>query len=161
MTLDNNVILVQDFWRLLPASSSSIPFPITLKDIGKQVDLNKTLPPWNTGGCLAYGHGKVAVMSTCGIYVLILDSTLDRFGEIDFLPIGSSQPRVWKQNTSWQNLRMREVDVRDVEVINSRVALSLELTETKLYLSVFPHAVDEWDAENTWCCDFASSPPFT
>ncbi|KAF9789183.1 hypothetical protein BJ322DRAFT_1017897 [Thelephora terrestris] len=124
LTLSFRVILIQDFWRLLPVSPSSSPTSVPslplLKDISKQIDFYIEPPLVQRDGLLAYHRGRVAVVRTYGIYVLNLDSILDQLGEIA-LPtkddLLENPPNSAECDPSWPDLR---------------------LTETKLYLSVFP-----------------------
>lgn len=149
-------------------SSSSpptlIPSPIKLKDISKQVDFYIRQPSQEMEGYLAYDRGKVAVMGTHGIYVLVLDSILDRLGEIEPLQkdISLRAKHISSENEpTWPNLRLRQVEFDDAGMFDSVMFLCLQLTETKLFFSVLPNdVVDGWDG-NMWCCDFASSPPCT
>ena len=170
MAMSGRVILIQDFWRLFPASSSSasqtpILSPRILKDISKQVDFYVEHPPPLTEGYLAYDRGKVAVMGGHGVYVLVLDSILDKLGEIRSLSkdysLQTAQQTSPKQEQSWPNLRLREVEFGDLEMHNMALFLCLQLSETKLYFSLLPNdAIVDRD-ENMWCYDFASSPSFT
>lgn len=171
MALSNRIILIQDFWRLFPTFSSSspptlTPSPITLQEIAKQVDFYIERPLLETEGYLAYDRGKVAVAGIHGIFVLVLDSVLDQLGEVDLplkdVSLQNLQPTSSVHKPSWPNLRLREVQFNDLDVYDTDVAIScLQLTDTKLYVSVFPDdLVDEWGG-NMWCYDFASSPPLT
>ena len=170
MAMGGRVILVQDFWRLFPTLSSSspqtlVPSPVTLKDISKQVDFNcvgQLSSP--TEGYLAYDRGKVAVMSTNGVYVLVLDSILDKLGEIRPLQKDTSLPtahQIPKGDPSWPSLRAREVEFDEYEMATAAMFLCLQLSETKLYFSVLPGGARGDQNENMWCYDFASSPRFT
>ena len=110
-------------------------------------------------GYLAYDHGKVAVAGIHGIYVLVLDSILDQLGEIELPPkdvsLRSLGPITLEHMPSWRNLRLREVvfNYPDVERV-----LCLQLTETKLYISVLSgELVVDWGG-NMWCIDFAPPP---
>lgn len=114
--------------------------------------------------CLAYDCGKVAIFGSHGVFVLVLDSILDQLGEIDLLPKDLSLqillPSSPEQKPSWPNLRLRQVDFDDLDVDESDIISCLQLTETKLYLSVISE--DPWNERvaNMWCYDFDSvSPP--
>lgn len=159
------IVLVQDFWRLFPilppSPSAPILPPTTFGKISKQVYLCNEPPSRDVEGCLAYHRGKVAVASTHGIYVLVLDSILDRWGEIDFPPKGISLrilPKPSEHEPPWSNLRLREVRFCDAEIQGGRIILCLRLTATKLYFSVFPDDLTDERGENMWCYDFASPP---
>jgi hypothetical protein len=155
----NRVILVQDFWRLIA------PSKITLRQISKQVDFYIEGPslPSEMIPFLAYDCGKVAIFGAYGVFVLVLDSILDQLGEIDLLPKDASlkilPQRSMEHKPSWPNLRLRQVVFDDLGGFESDIISSLQLTETKLYLSVI--AVDPRNErfENMWCYDFASPPP--
>ncbi|KAF9642594.1 hypothetical protein BDM02DRAFT_3176644 [Thelephora ganbajun] len=166
MTMSNRIILVQDFWRLFPTLSSSspptlIPSPITLQHISKQVDFYTERPLLEAEGYLAYYRGKVAGVGIHGVYVLVLDSILDQLGEIELLPkdvsLQNLQTKSPEREPSWPNLRLREVEF-DLEMFNAEIISCLQLTETKLYLSVLSDDIMDDRGENMWCCDFASSP---
>ena len=160
--LSDEVILVQNFWRLLPILSSSqstpIQSPTTLRNISKQVFFHSAPLPRHAEGCLAYDRGKVAVLNRHGIYVLVLDSILDEFGEIDLPPKDISLqtlPRSPGHEPPWPNLRFREVKFCGVEMSCTGIILCVQLTETKLYFSVFPNDVTDERGENMWCYNFA------
>ena len=159
MMLSNRVILVQDFWRLLT------PSPVTLQRISKQIDLYTDLPLLGVGGYLAYDRGKVAVAGPYGVFVLVLDSIFDRLREFDLPPkddsLQSLQPTSPEHKPSWPNLRLREVQFDDPKMFTSGIVSCLQLTETKLYLSVPSDNIVDERGENMWCCDFASSPSVT
>lgn len=170
MAMSGRVILVQDFWRLFPALSPSSPktlisSPVTLKDISKQVDFYIDQPPSLTEGYLAYDRGRVAAMGVHGVYVLVLDSILDKLGEIGSLPkdvsLQASQQISSEHRQSWPNLRLRKVEFNDLEMFKAALFSCLQLSETKLYFSVLPDDAEDEGGENMWCCDFASSPSFT
>lgn len=159
MAMSNRVILVQDFRRLLK------PSKITLKQISKQVDFYIERPslPADTETCLAYDNGKVAIFGAHGLYILVLDSILDQLGEIDLLPKDVSLrglPRSSEQNPSWPNLRLRKVEFDDLEVLRSDIISCLQLTKTRLYVSVISEDPLNERGDNVWCYDFASSPSF-
>ena len=162
MSQSTRVILIQDFWRLFPASSSSTPSPIPLQHISKQVDFYIDRPSLETEGYLAYDGGKVAVVGIHGVFVLILDPILDQLGEIAPLPKDISlqhlRPTSSEHKPSWPNLRLREVQFHDPEMSDTEIISCLQLTETKLYLSVFSDNLLDERGENMWCYDFASSP---
>ena len=169
MALSNRVILIQDFWRLLPTLSSSSPptstrSPITLQQISKQVDFYLERPLLETEGYLAYGHGKIAVVGIHGIFVLVLDSILDQLGEVDLPPkdvsLQNLQPTSPGHKPSWLNLRLREVEFDGLDMFDTDMVSCLQLTETKLYLSVLSDDFIEERGGNMWCYDFASSPSF-
>ena len=166
MTLSGRIILIQDFWRLCPTLSSSspptlTPSPTTLQHISKQVDLYTDRPSLEMEGYLAYDRGKVAVAGIHGVFVLVLDSILDQLGEIEPPPkdvcLQSLQPESLEREPSWPHLRLREVQFEDPEMMNTDIISCLQLTETKLYLSVFDDILDE-RGENMWCYDFGLSP---
>ncbi|KAF9789196.1 hypothetical protein BJ322DRAFT_1177087 [Thelephora terrestris] len=163
LTLSFRVILVQDFWRLLPVSPSfsptSVPSTPLLKDISKQIDFYIEPPFAQRDGRLAYDRGRVAVASTYGIYVLTLDSVLDQFGEIALPPKDDSLEMPLdpaERDPSWPDLRVREVSFGNI--FSTETVPSLQLTETRLYLSVFPKYFRDKRGENMWCYDFASPP---
>lgn len=164
LTLYHKIILLQDFWRLFPVSSSSsptlIPSPPTLKDISKQVDFHIDRPLPRTEGRLAYDRGRVAVASTDGIYVLTLNSILDQLGEIASHPKGVSLqtlPKLTEQDPPWPSIRVR--GVRFCRAFSTFIPC-LQLAETKLYLTVFRDGSESAPGENMWCYDFASPPSF-
>lgn len=166
MALSTRIILIQDFWRLFPTLSSSspptfTPSPITLQNISKQVDLYIDRPTLETGGYLAYDRGKVAVAGIHGIFVLVLDSILDQLGDIELpqkhISLQSLRPASGHK-PSWPNLRLREVEFHDPEMLDTEIISCLQLTETKLYLSAFTDDIFDDSGENMWCYDFASSP---
>ena len=170
MATSNRIILIQDFWRLFPTLSSSspptlTPSPITLRDISKQVDFYIDRPILEMEGYLAYDRGKVAAIGIHGVFVLVLDSVFDQLGEMSLPPkdgsLQSLQPASSAHEPSWPHLRLREVQFDDPDMPNTQIISCLQLTETKLYLSLFSD--DMWDerGENMWCYDFASSPSFT
>lgn len=170
MTMSSMVILVQDFWRLLPNLPDSPPEtpgppPITLKDISKQVDFYTKHPSPQSEGYLAYNNGKVAVMGKHGVYVLVLDSVLDELGEINSLPkdvsLQAMQPTSPKHEESWPSLRLREVEFRDLDMSTTTSFSCLQLSETKLYFTVLPNDDVDDGGGNMWCYDFASSPSST
>jgi hypothetical protein len=170
MTLSNRIILVQDFWRLFPTLSSSspptlTPSPIKLQHISKQVDLYPDQQSLETQGYLAYDRGKVAVVGIYGVFVLVLDSILDQLEEIDLPPKDVSLDNLRSTSSghepSWPNLRLRGVQFDDPEMFTTGIISCLQLTETKLYLSVFTDDILDERGENMWCYDFASSPSFT
>lgn len=162
LTLSGKVTLVQDFWRLIPifSSSTSTLLRLTLGNISKQVDFysKRPLPITAAGGRLAYNRGKVAYVNSDGLYLLVLDSMLDQLGEIDF-PQGSGSlqvlPGLSKRESPWPDLRLREVRFDGVEIPIEEIILCLQLTETKLYFSVFPKDFRDERGENMWCYDFA------
>lgn len=164
MALSNRVILVQDFWRLFPAFSSSspptsAPSPIKLQQISKQVDFYIERPLLEGDGYLAYNGGKIAVIGIHGIFVLVLDSILDQLGEVDLPPKDVSLPPApSERNPSWPNLRLREVEFDDLDMFETDVISCLQLTETRLYVSVLSDDFVEDLGGNMWCYDFASSP---
>lgn len=163
MAMSGRVILIQDFWRLFPTLSSSSPItltpsPITLKDISKQVDFYAQQPSTLMEGYLAYNRGKVGVIGIHGVYVLVLDSILDKLGEIGPLPKDASLRSMHKN--SWPNLRLRKVEFHDFEMPSTAVFLCLQLSETKLYFSVLQDEAGRGRDENMWCYDFASPPSF-
>ena len=155
----NRVILVQDFWRLVG------PSKITLKQISKQVDFYIERPslPLETRTCLAYDCGKVAIFGAYGVFVLVLDSILDQLGEIDLLPkdvsLQTLPHSLQDHKPSWPNLRLRLVLFKDLEVLGSDIISCLQLTETKLYVSVISEDPLNERVKNMWCYDFASPPP--
>ena len=155
MAMSNRVALVQDFWRLIT------PPQITLREVLKQIDFCIQRPslPTNTKACLAYDQGKVAIFGPYGIYVLVLDSVLDRFGVID-LPLKHDSlqnlPRSSEREPSWPNLRVRKVAFPDLKALDSDVISCLQLTETKLYTSVISEDRRYQRIENMWCYDFGS-----
>jgi hypothetical protein len=170
MAMSGRVILIQDFWRLLPISSASspqtqTPSPITVKDISKQVDFYTKQPSSLVDGYLAYDRGKVAVMGVHGVYVLVLDSILDQLGEIRPVPkdvsLQTAQQVSPKHKQSWPSLRLREVEFHDIAIPTMDLFLCLQLSETKLYFSVLQSDARNDGDENMWCYDFASSPPST
>lgn len=165
MALSNRVILIQDFWRLLPTFSPSspptlTPSPITLQQITKQVDFYVDRPLLRTEGYLAYDRGKVAVLGTHGLYVLVLDSILDQFGDVDLPPkdvsLQSLQPASPEHTPSWPNLRLREVHFDDLAMSDINMVLCLQLTETRLYATVLFNEWLEARGGNMWYYDFAS-----
>lgn len=113
--------------------------------------------------CLAYDRGKVAIFGAYGVFVLALDSILDKLGEIDLLPkdasLKTSRRNSPEHKPSWPNLRLRQVVFDDLEVLGSDIISCLELTETKLYLSVISEDPLDERVQNMWCYDFASQPP--
>ena len=165
----NRVILIQDFRRLLPTLSASappalVPSPVKLRDISKQVDFYAEWPPSQPApeGYLAYGRGKVAIIGTHGIYVLVLDSILDQLGDVKPLAkdvsLRTIQPASPQHQPSWPNLRLRKVGFANPQTLNKVTFLCLQLTETKLYFSLLhDEAPDGW-GDNMWCYDFAPSP---
>jgi hypothetical protein len=166
MTRSSRIILVQDFWRLFPMLSSSPSPPITLQHISKQVDVYTDRPLLEMEGYLAYGDGKVAAVGLHGVFVLVLDSILDQLGEIDLPPKAISLEGLQSTSSmyapSWPNLRLREAQFDDPEMSTTMDFIScLQLTETKLYLSVFSDDILDEQGENMWCYDFASPPSFT
>ena len=170
MATSSRIILIQDFWRLFPTLSSSspatlTPSPITLQDISKQVDFYIDRPILEMEGYLAYDRGKVAVVGIHGVFVLVLNSILDQLGEMSLPPQDASlrhlQPASWEHEPSWPLLRLREVEFDDPDMLNTQIISCLQLTETKLYLSVFSDDILDERGENMWCYDFASSPSFT
>lgn len=166
MALSDRVILIQDFWRLLPTVSQSspsvlTPSPITLQQIAKQVDFYIDQPLLFAEGYLAYDRGKVAVLGSHGLYVLVLDSVLDQFGDLDLPPkdvsLKSLQPTSPEHKPSWPNLRLREVRFGDLGMPSIDSALCLQLTETRLYATVLFNEWLEAQGGNMWCYDFGSS----
>lgn len=166
MALSNRVILIQDFWRLLPTFSSSspptsTPSPITHQQIAKQVDFYVDRPLLRTEGYLAYDRGKVAVLGTHGLYVLVLDSILDHFGDVGLPPKDISLQNLQlaspEHTPSWPNLRLREVHFDDLAMSGINMALCLQLTETRLYATVLFNEWLEVRGGNMWYYDFASS----
>lgn len=159
MATSNRVILVQDFWRLLA------PSEITLRQISKQIDFYTERPslPLETMSCLAYDNGKVAIFGAYGVFVLVLDSILDQLGGVNLLPKDVSLqilPRSSPEyKPSWPNLRLRQVVFNDLEVRGLDIISCLQLTETKLYLSVISEDPMNERFENMRCYDFASPPP--
>ena len=157
--MSNRVILVQDFWRLI------MPSQITLRQIAKQVDfyIEPLSLPTDMETCLAYHCGKVAVFGAHGVYVLLLDSILDQLGEINLPPKDVSLrnlPRSSEHKPSWPNLRLHKVAFYGLQIHRSDIISCLQLSETKLYLSVISEdLLNEW-SENMWCYDFASPPLF-
>lgn len=115
-------------------------------------------------GYLAYDGGKVAVAGIHGVYVLVLDSILDQLGEIELPPKDVSLQRLEQikseHTPSWQNLRLREVLFDYASITGADRILCLQLTATKLYVSVISSDMVEERDGNMWCYDFASSPPF-
>jgi hypothetical protein len=89
-------------------------------------------------GYLAYDRGKIAVVGIHGVFVLVLDSILDQLGEVDLPPkdVSLQQPTSSEHKPSWPNLRLREVEFDDLDMINTDIISCLQLTETKLYVSV-------------------------
>lgn len=169
MAMSNRVILIQDFWRLFPTFSSSSPptltsSPITLQQISKQVDFYIDRPLLHTEGYLAYDRDKIAVVGIHGIFVLVLDSILDQLEEVDLPPKDVSLRNLPltspEHKPSWPNLRLREVEFYDLDMFNADMISCLQLTETKLYLSVLLDNFGEDLGGNMWCYDFASSPSF-
>jgi len=166
MALSNRVILIQDFWRLFPTFSSSspptsTPSPTTLQKISKQVDFYIERPLLEAEGYLAYNDGKIAVIGIHGIFVLVLDSILDQLGEVDLPPKDVSLPPASSEhNPSWPNLRLREVEFDGLDMFDTDVVSCLQLTETRLYVSVLSDDFNEDLGGNMWCYDFASSPSF-
>ena len=161
LTLSNKIILVQGFWRLVPvltsSSSTSVLSPLSFGNISKQVEFHSQPPLRTTEGCLAYDRGKVALVSVHGIYVLVLDSILDQWGDIDFPQKDVSLQTLLRSSEHrlpWPSLRLREVKFGDVEIPGRRVVLCLRLTETKLYFTVFPNDIAEERGGNMWCYDF-------
>lgn len=159
MATSNRVILIQDFWRLIA------PSQITLKQIAKQIDFYLEQPtlPLETMTHFAYDRGKIAIFGAHGVFVLVLDSILDQLGEIDSLPkdvslqiFSKSSP---EHKPSWPNLRLRQVLFNNLEVLESDIVSCLQLTETKLYLSVISEDPLSQPTDNMWCYDFASPPP--
>ena len=170
MTQSNRIILIQDFWRLLPTLTPSsppalTPSPITLQQISKQVDFYIERPWLEADGYLAYGYGKVAVVGSHGLFVLVLDSILDRLDEIDLplkdVSLRSLQSTSSEHKSSWPNLRAREVQFDDLDTDNMDIVSCLQLTETKLYISVLSDDFTDEQGGNMWCYDFASSLSFT
>ena len=89
---------------------------------------------------------------------MVLDSMnlIYQFGENDFPPPGSGSLQVLsKREPPWPNLRLREMRFVDVEITIEEIILCLQLTETKLYFSVFPKDFRDERGENMWCYDFA------
>jgi len=170
MATSNRVILIQDFWRLFPTFSSSspptlTPSPITLQQISKQVDFYIDRPLLDMmEGYLAYDRDKIAVVGIHGIFVLVLDSILDQLGEVNLPPKDVSLRNLLltslEYKPSWPNLRLRKVEFDDLDVFNADMFSCLQLTETKLYLSVLLDDFGEERGGNMWCYDFASSPSF-
>jgi len=167
MALSNRIILIQDFWRLFPTLSSSsppklTPSPITLQQISKQIDFYIERPLLEVEGYLAYDQGKVAVVGLHGLFVLVLDSILDQLDEVDLPPKDASlqnlPPAPPGDKPSWPNLRLREVQFGDLDMLDVDLILCLQLTETKLYVSVLSEDFVEERGENMWSYDFASSP---
>lgn len=171
--MSSRVILIQDFWKLFLTFSQSspptlIPSPIALKDITKQVDLSINRPMLIRDGYLAYGHGKVAILGYLGVYVLVLESILDQLGEIKLLPkdpsLHATQQASLEHKPSWPKLRLRQVKFDDLKINTGLMISCLQLTETKLYLSMIPSVFDNANVipndrgENMWCYDFASPP---
>ena len=170
MALSTRIILIQDFWRLFPTLSSSSPptlteSPIKLQHISKQIDFYVDRPTLETGGYLAYDCGKVAVVGIHGVFVLVLDSIFDQLGEMKPLPkhisLQNLRPSSSEHKPSWPNLRLREVEFHDPEMLSTEIISCLQLTETKLYLSVFTDDIFDDSGDNMWCYDFASSPSST
>lgn len=132
-----------------------------LRDISKQVDFYSQLPTSEREGYLAYDGGKVAIIGTQGIYVLMLDSILDRFGDIKPLPkdvsLQTTHHTPLRHEQTWPNLRLRQVEFENHELLSKVMFLCLQLTETKLYFSLLPTQEEDWD-NNMWYYDFASSP---
>ena len=165
MALSNRIILIQDFWRLFPTLSSSsppklIPSPTSLQEISKQVDFYLERPLLEAEGYLAYDCGKVAVVGLRGLFVLVLDSILDQLDEIDLPPKDGSLQNLPlpDHKPSWPNLRLREVQFDDLDMFNVDMISCLQLTETRLYLSVLSDDFIEERGGNMWCYDFGSSP---
>ena len=159
MGMSSRIILVQDFWRLFAPSSTK------LHHISKQIDFYSDRPTLEPQGYLAYDRGKVAIVCTYGIYVLVLDSILDRLGEIDPPPKDVSlrglPPTPSGHKPSWPNLRLCEVEFDGLRILNTDMISCLQLTETRLYLSVLSDDIMDERGGNMWCYDFASSPSFT
>ena len=169
MALSNRIILIQNFWRLFPTLSPSSPLVSTssaaiLRQIAKQVDFYIERPLLEFEGYLAYDRGKIAVAGIHGIYVLVLDSILDRLGEIELPPkdvsLRSLEPTISEYTPSWRNLRLREVRFDYPHITDADRILCLQLTETKLYVSVLSGDLVDERGGNMWCYDFASSPSF-
>jgi len=168
MAMSNRIILVQDFWRLFPTLSSTSPStliasPTTLRHISKQIDFYTERPLLEMEGYLAYDRGKVAVFGIHGVFVLVLDSILDQLGEIELLPKDPSLqklPKSSEHKPSWPNLRLREVQFDDLDMFNTEIISCLQLSETKLYLSVLSDDILDDQGGNMWCYDFALPPPF-
>jgi hypothetical protein len=117
-------------------------------------------------GYLAYDNGKVAAAGLHGVFVLVLDSIFDQLGESDLPPKAISLEGLQSTSSvyapSWPNLRLREVQFDDPEMPTTMDFIScLQLTETKLYLSVFSDDILDERGENMWCYDFTSPPSFT
>jgi hypothetical protein len=92
-----------------------------------------------TEGYLAYDRGKVAVVGLNGVYVLVLDSILDQLEDIRLRPKDASlrvTQQISEHKQSWPNLRLREVKFKDLKMFRTEMILCLQLTETKLYVSV-------------------------
>jgi len=156
LTLSNRIILIQDFWRLLT------PSQVALHDIVKQVDLYTEQPSLAMEGYFAFNRGKVAVVGAHGIFALILDSVLDQLGEIDLPPkdvsLQISQQTSSEHKPSWPNLRFRQVQFDDLTIVSTDMISCLQLTETKLFVSVLSEGWVEERGGNMWCYDFASPP---
>jgi len=156
MALSNRIILIQDFWRLFA------PSPVKLRHISKQIDFYIDRPSLEAEGYLAYDRGKVAIVGIHGVFVLILDSIFDRLGELDLPPKDFSlqglQLTSPEHKPSWPALRLREVQFDDSEMLSTDIVSCLQLTETRLYLSVRSDDILDEQGENMWCYDFASSP---
>jgi hypothetical protein len=155
--MSGRLILIQDFWRLM------IPSQITLQHISKQVDFYISEPwlPRMKLSFFTYDRGRVAIYGVHGAFVLVLDSILDQLGEIELLPKDDSLqtlPRSSKWEPSWPNLRLREVPLENFMTPSSNIISCLQLTETRLYLSVLSEDYDNGRGENMWYYDFASSP---
>lgn len=165
MAMSGRVILIQDFWRLFLTPSTSPKTSITLKDISKQVDFYLKQPSPLTEGYVAYDRGKVAVMGIHGVYILVLDSILDKLGEIR-PPSRDTSSQIAQQTSSehtesWPSVRLREVKLNDFDISKTALFLCLQLSETKLYFSVLQSELGGGRDQNMWCYDFASSPSFT
>lgn len=156
MAMSNRVILVQDFQRLIGPSQTM------LKDISKQIDFYIERPslPTNTETYLAYDRGKVAIFGAHGIFILVLDSILDKLEEIKLPPKDISLRDLEKSSEhegSWPNLRLRKVEFDNRVVSGTGITPCLQLTETRLYFSVISE--DPPNGDNMWCYDFGSGRP--
>lgn len=157
LTSSYRIILVQNYWRLFQAPSSSPASSLpALRDISKQVDFHPEPPSSQMLSHLAYEHGRIAVASVFSMHVLTLDSLLEQLGEITLPKKDISLQTL--QNSARHDPPWRVRKVWFGEKFGRKAISCLRLAETKLYVSVFPD--DSWSDRggNMWCYDFASPP---
>lgn len=140
-------------------SSALTQFPLALRDISKQVEFYIEQPFLWPHSRLVYHRGRVTIAGIHGVYVLTLGSVLDQLGDIALPPTNVSLQSLSgseEHNSPFPKLRVYKIQFG--EIFSTEFFQTLELSETKLYLSVHPK--DHWAqlGENMWCYDFASSP---